>query len=80
MISLENKKFSQKKMRPLPPIDQDLRTWALQTLIWKEGHLDSKMYAVADLYIGINNTKNTEVLYTLWNGWKSNHPDTKYKL
>ena len=43
-------------MRPLPPIDQDLRTWALQTLIWKEGHLDSKMYAVADLYIGINNT------------------------
>ena len=67
-------------MRPLPPIDQDLRTWALQTLIWKEGHLDSKMYAVADLYIGINNTKNTEVLYTLWNGWKSNHPDIKYKL
>tara|TARA_B100000886_G_scaffold90294_1_gene59554 strand:- start:512 stop:748 length:237 start_codon:yes stop_codon:yes gene_type:complete len=78
MISLENKKISQKKMRP--PIDQDLRTWALQTLIWKEGHLDSKMYAVADLYIGINNAKNTEVLYTLWNGWKSNHPDTKYKL
>ena len=43
-------------MRPLPDFDQDLRTWALQTLIWKEGFLDSKMYAVADLYIGINNT------------------------
>jgi hypothetical protein len=66
-------------MRPLP-IDQDLRTWALQTLIRKEGFLDTKMYTVADLYIGLNNAKNQDVLYTLWNGWKSNHPDTKYKL
>ena len=41
-------------MRPLP-IDQDLRTWALQTLIQLEGHLDTKMYTVCDLYIGLNN-------------------------
>ena len=66
-------------MKPLP-LDQDLRTWALQTLIWKEGFLDSRMYTVADLYIGLNNSKNTEVLYTLWNGWKQYNPDTIYKL
>ena len=79
MITLENKKFPSKKMRPLP-IDQDLRTCALQTLIQFEGHLDTKMYTVADLYIGLNNAKNRDVLYTLWNGWKSNHPNTRYKL
>ena len=38
------------------------------------------MYTVADLYIGLNNAKNQDVLYTLWNGWKSNHPNTRYKL
>lgn len=79
MITSENKKFPSKKMEPLP-IDQDLRTWALQTLIQLEGHLDTKMYTVADLYIGLNNAKNRDVLYTLWNGWKSNHPNTRYKL
>ena len=50
-------------MRPLPDFDQDLRTWALQTLIWKEGFLDSKMYAVADLYIGINIQKYRSTIY-----------------
>jgi len=63
------------------PFNQDLRTWALESLIKYEGNLDTRMYTFADLYIGLNSSKDTKVLYTLWNGWKTDNPDNpKYKL
>ena len=68
-------------MRPLPDFDQDLRTWALESLIKYEGNLDTRMYTFADLYINLNSCKDTKVLYTLWNGWKTDNPGNPiYKL
>tara|TARA_B100001250_G_scaffold374191_1_gene360857 strand:- start:12 stop:206 length:195 start_codon:yes stop_codon:yes gene_type:complete len=54
---------------------QDLRTWALEQLIKREGCLDNRMYGCADNALE-SGVKDPEVLYTLWVEWKGKYPSS----
>jgi len=58
---------------------QDARVWALEQLIRKEGCLDTRMYECADASTDSIVGKNKESLYTLWEGWKLQHPSNNPK-
>ncbi len=58
---------------------QDTRVWALEQLIRLEKCLDSRMYDCASVYTSNGVGKNKESLYTLWEGWKLQHPSNNPK-
>ena len=49
---------------------QDDRTWALETLIRHEGHLDNRMYACADYLCSAGLTRDANDVLTAWEEWK----------
>jgi hypothetical protein len=59
---------------------QDTRTWCLEKLIVKEGHLETRMYACADYAIEHGITEDLNELYTLWEDWKIKHPRTDTQI
>ena len=59
---------------------QDDRTWCLEQLIRKEGHLEQRMYECADHAIEHGITKDLKELYTLWERWKTSTPDPNKQI
>lgn len=55
---------------------QDDRTWALETLIRHEGHLDNRMYACADYLCSAGLTTDAKDVLTAWEEWKEVNPSS----
>lgn len=59
---------------------QDARTWALETLIRYEGHLDSRMYPCADWITSTGLTNDAHDVIACWEEWKRDNPSMESQL
>ena len=59
---------------------QDDRTWCLEQLKRKEGHLETRMYACADHALTEGISKDLKELNTLWERWKNSTPDPNTQI
>ena len=53
---------------------QDVRVWAIEQLLIRDGFLDPRMYECADYYASAYASRDTNDLYTLWVEWKEDNP------